>query len=1269
MQEEPENTYTDSVPRSLGPLAPPQRFILSLLLLLPSSFCLAADAPSPRPRSAGWPQYRCDSARSGYTPEGLPDRLHLQWTYQAPHPPQPAWPDFEWQRMEYDYAYHPVVAQGMLYYGSSADCRVYALDAATGKERWTCFTDGPVRFAPAVLDGRVFAASDDGYLYCLNAGDGSLLWKRRGGPTERKIIGNERIISAWPARSGPVVHNGTVYFGAGLFPSQGFFLYALKPDTGEPVWANRTAGDMRMRHYTGGHAFSNITGQGYLFVGGDRLLVSTGRAIPGAFTLADGAFEYFRGTDVNNRGGSWTMAVDGWYLVGGNADMAFSLKDGTPVCPKLSNPHDRYDGKRLYSAACSPKLIFIANGAQLKAIDRADPFALNKRLNQPYYGKRGYFHHLRMQRPSKPDMHDTNITWSLDLECVGDVIVAGGKVYVGSRDTVRAVDIATKKIVWENAVEGIAYGIAAAGGRLYVSTDRGKIYCFGKSRASSPPVLAAKPARDPYGAGSDRAAAAADAIIKRSGITQGYCLDFDCNGGRLAYELAKRTELQIIAIDDDAAAVATARRKLAQAGLYGPRVTVLHADLKETHLPNYFANLVVSGASVAGGPGAAKTAEVLRLQRPCGGTICMGRAGSLRISRRGPLPGADNWTHQWANPANTTCSSDTLVRAPLGVLWFDSLGPKGMRACKQKGPAPLVVDGRIYVEGGRFIRCQDAYNGRLMWEKKVSPPGLSGCYMGANIEGSNFCASSDSVYVTGRSGCERLDAVTGKTLARFSVPSRVPVSGTWQFVACEGDTLFGAIEGAKIKKGFPLGNPRGTASVPEELAIFALDRLSGAHKWCYKAKHTIAPNTIAIGGGRVCFIDGVQADDRTAALIMLDSRTGREVWRSTDDIFGTMLMLSEKHGVVVMGNAMTRRGIISCDVPTGLAVFRISDGRKLWGRRTPYQHRPVLVDRTIIAEGHDVRQDPRKNLKLYFPCAWDLLTGEPKMRTNPITGEEEFWTYGSSAKCTGVSACPNLVLFRTATMSYYDLARDDGQANLGGLRPSCFINLIPANGLLLVPDTFTGCRCNFLIRTSTAFERLDNWGTWHVYQEGGRTTAGRVRRLNLNLGAKGDRRDAQGRMWFALPRPILEPTGDSRTRKGMTLSGIVTLKNAEPYQTNPDDVSITGPDPSWIAGSGCRGAIALSVDISKMPADTTFKVRLHFAELEKKRPGERVFDVDIQGRNVLSDFDILAEAGRPRVAVVKEFSVTAARALTIQTEPQKGEPILSGIEIVASNSK
>ena len=95
-----------------------------------------------------------DAARSGYSGDSLPKKLELQWTYVPRHAPTPAW--VHTGRMPFDHAYHVAVADGTLYFGGSSDCKVYALDAKTGQERWTFFTDAPVRFAPAVWAGPRF---------------------------------------------------------------------------------------------------------------------------------------------------------------------------------------------------------------------------------------------------------------------------------------------------------------------------------------------------------------------------------------------------------------------------------------------------------------------------------------------------------------------------------------------------------------------------------------------------------------------------------------------------------------------------------------------------------------------------------------------------------------------------------------------------------------------------------------------------------------------------------------------------------------------------------------------------------------------------------------------------------------------------------------------------------------------------------------------------------------------------------------------------------
>ena len=82
--------------------------------------------------------------------------------------------------------------------------------------------------------------------------------------------------------------------------------------------------------------------------------------------------------------------------------------------------------------------------------------------------------------------------------------------------------------------------------------------------------------------------------------------------------------------------------------------------------------------------------------------------------------------------------------------------------------------------------------------------------------------------------------------------------------------------------------------------------------------------------------------------------------------------------------------------------------------------------------------------------------------------------------------------------------------------------------------------------------------------------------------------------------------------------------------------------------------------------DGVYTVRLYFAEPDGDcRRGERVFDVLLQDRKVLSGFDVAKEAGGARREIVQEFSgVAVAKDLQIRFVPSRGETLICGLEIL-----
>jgi len=982
---------------------------------------------------ADWPMVRGNAARSGYSPatESIGAGMVLQWVRNTDKPPRPAWPRST--RVADDRAPHVVAAAGKLFFGNSADCHIYALSAAAGKEVWSFATDAPVRFAPALWKNsagkwRVFSVSDDGVLYCLDSASGKLLWQRRGGPERRMLLGNGRMISRWPARGGPVVKDNVVYFGAGIWPSEGIWIYALNAADGKTIWCNSDSGAILMPQPHGGAmANSGITAQGYLVATDDQLFVPTGRAVPAALDRKTGKLQYFHLQRYGQLGGS-AIAIAGKYLINNTA--VFDARTGKAA----------FGGIDASVLAATPEgIIYYADDDEkVCMLDSARPLVTKEVIRR---GKK-----TRIRVPSAK--------WSVEAPGGGSsLIVAGGKAISGGAGKVAVIDIGTKKVVWSTEVQGKALSLAVANGRLFVSTDKGTIYCFasGTKGGAVTPDRQAKP----YGA-NVAMALVTKAVLEKTGVSEGYCVDLACGDGGLSYELARRSKLTIYAVDSDAAAVALARKKLRAAGLYGTRVTVHLADPGRTGYPNYFADLAVSGRGVA-------SKEIARLLRPGGGVSCIGPIGKMKLTVRKPRDGAGKWTHQYADAGNTLCGTDQLVRGPLELLWFDSPDIR-LPNRHGRGHSPISDGSRMFVLGLDGLRALDIHNGRLLWEYKlpaVLKPFDQDHLMGTAGTGSNLCMETGRIYVHTGDRCLVIDAPTGKKLAEFA-PPKLPSGkpGRWGYIAISGRTLLGTLVDETYLVPYRYLRSDMAGMFTESSLLFALDAETGKMRWQYAAENSIRHNTIAAGGGRVYFIDRAKAAEvrlrgqkpkphAPGVLMALDLTTGRAAWKNKD-AYGTMLLAAEAHDVLLMCYQSTRFRLPS-EVGGRMTALRASTGKMLWDIRARYASRPLINEGTIYAQ----------------PGAWGLLTG--KRRTSDSKAAIP-WTFQRSYGCGIISAAPNMLLFRSATLGYRDLLADRPTANFGGIRPGCWINVIPAGGLVLMPDATTGCKCSYLNSATIALQ-------------------------------------------------------------------------------------------------------------------------------------------------------------------------------------------------------
>src|SRR6185295_18246242 len=136
------------------------------------------------------------------------------------------------------------------------------------------------------------------------------------------------LISTWPARGAPVVADGVVYFGAGIWPFMGIFLHALDARTGAVVWSNEGDGSIYMQQPHNVDSFAGVAPQGPMAVSGDRLLVTGGRSVPACYDRKTGKLAYFKFADNGRRGGADVTVAGGLFFAGG---LAYDLATGVYV--------------------------------------------------------------------------------------------------------------------------------------------------------------------------------------------------------------------------------------------------------------------------------------------------------------------------------------------------------------------------------------------------------------------------------------------------------------------------------------------------------------------------------------------------------------------------------------------------------------------------------------------------------------------------------------------------------------------------------------------------------------------------------------------------------------------------------------------------------------------------------------------------------------------------------------------------------------------------
>jgi len=434
----------------------------STALTIPlAALMLSMTSPVPPPSSAyEWPTFRGNGGRTGYSASRVPRTAELLWTIRIPREGN------TWSS--------PCVSGGRLYIGGISG-NMYCLDADTGAQVWTFFTDSgqPVYSSPTVAGDRLcFAAYR--VLYALPCedpnGDGviasdEILWEHHFGPS----TGGVNDVNC----ASPLVIDGSVIIG-----SVDQYFYGFDSGNGALLWRTFTP-------WRGQHAFSsspavrgnsvfaatgNQSGSGRLYcfdrqAGGilwefdiDDITFSTPSVYGDRVYIANSG-DWVGGNNVHRL---YCLDADGMSdgvddgVPGGRgtgSDLVWSLDMGDYA---YSSP--ALDGDSLFIGCCDGRLL-----------------CLNASTGRTIWV---YRTPMVFKDPPRGIMGSPAVADGVVLVGTAD----GRLIAVPEKDPNADGVIADSELIWSYQIGGmVASSPALAQGRVYIAGSNGRVFCFGEA--------------------------------------------------------------------------------------------------------------------------------------------------------------------------------------------------------------------------------------------------------------------------------------------------------------------------------------------------------------------------------------------------------------------------------------------------------------------------------------------------------------------------------------------------------------------------------------------------------------------------------------------------------------------------------------------------------------------------------------------------------------------------------------------------------------------
>ncbi len=352
-----------------------------------------------------WPQFRQSPMRYAHSETTLPPRIKKLW--ESPERGSPI--------------SSPVVSKGLVVVSEPRFHRVSALDAVSGKKKWSFVAGASIEGPPTISGDYLVFGSKDGWVYALSLSEGELIWKNMAAPAERLVMVNEELESAWPALGPVIVADNKVIAVAGRhnMAEAGILVTGFDLVSGKKLWQSKAPHRELINPLTSGvyqkvydkkQGVSETLPSAALLAG---WLVSNGKSVQldrlGAFNIANGDSEKLFDKRVEGK----------------NTSRGSSYKNGS-----RKNDFERW---------------------LLSAQDRTQLF--DGRLVP---GKAGPGNTVAVA--------STRNSW---VVLTDKELVLSGK----AKNETFKIDLGQH--------DATPHGIAIANGRIYISTEKGRILCFG----------------------------------------------------------------------------------------------------------------------------------------------------------------------------------------------------------------------------------------------------------------------------------------------------------------------------------------------------------------------------------------------------------------------------------------------------------------------------------------------------------------------------------------------------------------------------------------------------------------------------------------------------------------------------------------------------------------------------------------------------------------------------------------------------------------------